>query len=95
VRKRFWKIYGVNSESWANRYGIQPFEHPCACGRVFKTTIPIRSGQLVGLMAENCECGNTDAPFCIVRANGDLLAMTQRDWEIGIKKRRYASKEGV
>ncbi len=85
-------VYGVTAEEWTRRYGIEPFSHPCyGCGRMLTTTIPFRQGQLVGLTAPNCECGEHDVaadsgpddrrslpPYALTRDPkfGDLLDLT-------------------
>lgn len=69
-------VHGTTAKAWAERYGIQPFSHPCSeCGRVLTTSIPFAQGTLRGLQAPRCECGNERTPYCIVRdpAHGDLF----------------------
>lgn len=74
-RDRFMKVLGGDPAKWANRYGIEPFTHPCReCGLYFTTSIPIARGTLRGLIAPVCECGNADTPYCVVSAKGDVLA---------------------
>ena len=70
-------VYGVTPEAWAKRYGIEVFSHPCfECGRVLTIAIPFAQGQLRGLQAPPCACGNERTPFGLVRdpAYGDLFS---------------------
>jgi hypothetical protein len=56
-------VHGVSAETWTKRYGIEPLTYPChGCGRPLTTTIPFRQGQLVGLTAPKCECGEHKDP---------------------------------
>ena len=68
-------IYGVSAETWTKRYGVQPFSHPCECGRMLTTSIPFVQGALRGLQAPCCSCGHDPPPFAVVRdpAYGDLF----------------------
>lgn len=69
-------IYGVTAEAWSARYGVEAFSHPCfECGRILTTSIPFAQGQLRGLQAPPCECGNEKTPYGLVRdpAYGDLF----------------------
>ena len=69
-------VYGVTAEEWTARYGVEPFSHPCGeCGRTLTTTLPFAQGQLRGLQAPPCECGNKQTPFALVRdpKHGDLF----------------------
>jgi len=75
-RERFLIAHGVTAESWAARYDIEPFAHPCHdCGKPLTTSIPFAVGELRGLLAPACACGNTNTPYCLVRDPrfGDLL----------------------
>lgn len=74
-------VHGVTVEEWTKRYGVTPFTHPCyGCGHPLTTTIPFVQGQLRGLQAPKCECGEHDSgyshpPYSIVRdpKYGDLF----------------------
>lgn len=75
-RESFLRIHGIDSVAWAARFGIEPFSMQCErCGAEMVTSIPIAQGQLRGLIAPECECGNSDTPYCIVRdwRYGDLF----------------------
>ena len=77
ARESFLIVHGVTTEQWAKRYDIKPFEHPCdECGARLVTSLPFAVGQLRGLMAPACACGNAQTPYCLVRdaKHGDLLA---------------------
>lgn len=68
---RFLIVHGVPTETWAKRWGLTPFEQPCfCCGRVLRTTEPIAQGEVRGLRAPFCECGDLFPPYCVVRADG-------------------------
>lgn len=74
-KPRFY-VYGVTAEAWSRRYGVDAFSHPCSeCGRMTTTTIPFAQGDLRGLQAPRCECGNERTPYGLVRVGGDLLAL--------------------
>lgn len=78
ARNNFLYVYGVSSEQWAKRFGLEPFTYPCSeCGIELTTTIPFAYDQLRGLAAPTCACGNEKTPYCLVRDPkfGDLL-----DW---------------
>lgn len=69
-------VHGVSVEAWTARYGVEPFTHPCSeCGAPCTTSIPFVQGELRGLQAPECECGNALTPYAFVRdpARGDLL----------------------
>lgn len=52
---------------WARRHGLEPFSHPCRdCGIVLTTTVPFAAGEMRGLVAPRCACGNEGTPYCIV-----------------------------
>lgn len=75
-RSRILVAHGVTVEQWTERYGCEPFSHPCGdCGRELTTSIPFAYGRLRGLIAPACECGNDRPPYCVVRdpKHGDLL----------------------
>lgn len=76
TRNQFLLVLGEDASAWAARFGIEPYEHPCdVCGAPMRTTIPCASGELRGLIAPVCECGNVDVPYCVVRdpKRGDLF----------------------
>lgn len=69
-------VHGATAAEWTSRYGVEPFQHPCSeCGRLLETTIPFIQGTLRGLSAPQCECGNEQTPFGLVRdpKYGDLF----------------------
>ena len=69
-------VFGVSAAEWTRRYGVQPFEYPCyVCGRLLATSIPFAQGELRGLAAPQCACGDKQGPYAAVRdpALGDLL----------------------
>lgn len=75
-RTKFLIVHGVTAEEWSERYGLDPFTHPCCiCGAPQTTSLPFAKGQLRGLVAPVCECGHPNPPFCVVRDPkfGDLL----------------------
>jgi hypothetical protein len=70
-------VHGVTGEAWAKRYGIVPFTRPCiGCGQPMTTSVPFAQGQLRGLVAPRCSCGNPNQPYCVVRdpKHGDLFS---------------------
>ena len=69
-------VHGVTPEAWSARYGVEVFTYPCsACGAPCTTTLPFVQGQLRGLQAPPCSCGNEKTPFGVVRdpKYGDLF----------------------
>lgn len=75
-RNSFLKFLGSDYIVWANKYKIEPVKHPCSdCGKESITNIPIAKGELRGLIAEDCSCGNNKMHYCFVRdpAKGDIL----------------------
>jgi len=79
-RERFLFVHGVGAAQWAARYEIEPSTHPCYdCGEPLTTSIPFAIGQLRGLVAPACACGNKSTPYCVVRdpRYGDLLTGTE------------------
>lgn len=75
-RERFLVAHGVDPKRWARTHDIVPFTAPCAdCGTALTTSLPFASGQLRGLIAPRCDCGNEHPPYCVVRAYqfGDLF----------------------
>lgn len=67
---------GVSAESWAKRYGIEPFSTTCyTCGAMLESTVPFAKGTLRGLTSPPCACGNLNPPYCVVRVwwAGDLF----------------------
>lgn len=77
IRDRFLKIYNQSPDAWSLRYGIEPAEALCKCGRKFKTSVPFAYEELRGLIAKVCKCGNEDTPYCFVRdpKKGDFLSI--------------------
>jgi hypothetical protein len=60
-------VYGVSTEEWMRRYGVEPFTAPCQdCGTPLTTTIPFVEGTLRGLKAPRCVCGQDQAPYALV-----------------------------
>jgi hypothetical protein len=90
-RERFLIAFGVDANRWAARYGIEPFSHPCIeCGAALTTTLPFAQGTLRGLVAPQCECGNKNTPYELVRdpAYGDLFTGTEaQDPRIRVARR--------
>lgn len=76
--QRFLIVHGMDAEKWAKRYDLEPFSHSCSkCGVMLTTTLPIALGQLRGLMAPRCDCGNQESPVYVVVRDprfGDLLS---------------------
>jgi len=75
-RSRFLLVLGATPAPWAERWGIEPFSHPCnECGLLLTTSVPFAVGTLRGLVAPRCVCGNERTPWCVVRAwvAGDLF----------------------
>jgi hypothetical protein len=67
-RTNFLKILNTDVQKWCERHGIMPLESPCnECGVTLHTTIPVASREFRGLMADQCQCGNEDVPYCFVR----------------------------
>lgn len=81
-RKRFFVVHGVDAATWAKRYDLEQYTCPCSeCERPLTTSIPFASGQLRGLVAPKCECGNESTPYCVVTADprlGDTLEVMAR-----------------
>lgn len=58
---------GTTAEAWAARHDLEQYTRPCSrCGAMLTTSIPFASGQLRGLMAPVCACGNERTPYCVV-----------------------------
>lgn len=77
---RLLSVLGADPEKWAAKFGLEPFSAPCSeCGSILTTTIPCARGQLRGLRAPTCECGNKRTPYCLVRDSrfGDLLEASE------------------
>lgn len=75
-KPRFY-VHGISAEAWSKRYGVEAFSYPCSeCGRMCTTTLPFAQGQLRGLQAPPCPCGNEKTPFGLVRdpKYGDLFS---------------------
>lgn len=77
-RKNFMTVHGTTAVEWSRRYGIEPLMSDChECGATLTTSIPFASlcGELRGLMAPECDCGNSNTPYCLVRDPrfGDLF----------------------
>lgn len=75
-RKKFLKVYGISTEKWAERWDLEIYIRPCSkCNEDCSMTIPFAYGQMRGLMADVCKCGNERTPFCLVRdpKHGDLF----------------------
>jgi hypothetical protein len=70
-------VLGVDPVRWAERWGIEPFSHPCnTCGAVRTASIPFVRGTLRGLYSPPCACGDRSwTPYCMVRDYrvGDLF----------------------
>jgi hypothetical protein len=78
-RSRFLVATGVDPIRWASRFDIEPASAPCGdCGRTLTTSLPFAVGKLRGLVAPTCTCGNVLTPYCVVAAEGDLLAIMTR-----------------
>lgn len=72
----FMLIHGMSTKKWADRYGIEPFSHPCQeCGEMRTTSIPFAFETLRGLIAPRCVCGHEGTPYCFVKdpKYGDLF----------------------
>lgn len=64
---------GIDWRKFARRYDLEPFSAPCnGCGAMVETTLPFAHGDFRGL-AGDCPCGHRGAPYCLVKAHGDLL----------------------
>lgn len=71
---QFLSMFGADPARWAKRFSLDPFTAPCGeCGAPLETTVPIACGDLRGLRAPACKCGNVHTPYCVVAAHGDLL----------------------
>jgi hypothetical protein len=69
-------VHGVTAKEWADRHRIEVFSHPCIdCGRPRTISMPFAQGELRGLQAPPCDCGNDQGPYGLVRAEkyGDLF----------------------
>lgn len=66
-RSKFLLILGIDSEEWADRYGISPFSCPCIrCNHVLTTSVPFAYNELRGLISPRCICGDEHPPYCII-----------------------------
>lgn len=76
-RRRFLRIHGVSLKAWSQRHDLEPYTRPCSeCGAPLTTTVPFATGQMRGLLAPDCSCGNKNTPYCVVRdaRYGDLFS---------------------
>jgi hypothetical protein len=76
LHSKRWLVYGISQEAWTRRFGVEPFSHPCSeCGEVLTTSLPFVQGQMRGLSAPRCKCGNDHTPYAVVRdaRYGDLF----------------------
>lgn len=76
-RSKFFVVHGISTERWCERHDLEPYTRPCGdCGAMLTTSIPFASGQLRGLLAPACSCGNVRTPYCVVRDSkyGDLFS---------------------
>lgn len=70
-RRRWLIAYGVDPVRWARRWGIEPFSYPCSlCGVELATTLPFVVGDLRGLVAPPCTCGNQRTPYAVILGEG-------------------------
>lgn len=84
---------GTDPAQWAKRWGLEPDLVPChGCGKPRELTIPWQVGELRGLQAEPCECGEKFAPYCLVRdwRKGDLFGLPTPQKKRPKKSRRKA-----
>ena len=66
-REKFLLVLGSDPKRWAERFGIEPFSHPCIdCGEMLSTSLPFACDSLRGLIAPRCSCGNDRPPYCVV-----------------------------
>ena len=73
-------VHGVSLDAWCERYGITPTEHPCECGRLRRSTVPIAKGRLRGLQSPPCECGTESvAPWRVISVDGECLTGIARE----------------
>ena len=97
-RESFLEIHNVDPQDWAKRYSLVPIEIPCrVCGEAMKTSQPIAIGDLRGLKAAVCVCGNEDTPYCFVMnpAKGDLISsLTFREQALDSKMRASVRRRG-
>jgi hypothetical protein len=65
-------VHGASAEAWAKRWNIEiPEPAPCYyCEAPLTCTLPFVKGNLRGLKAAPCVCGNERGPYCVVDANG-------------------------
>jgi len=81
-RSRFLFPIGTDPQRWAERYDLTPFTGPCSdCGAMLTTTLPFVNGDLAGLAAPGCECGNENTPYCMIAKPGapDILSAERYD----------------
>ena len=72
-------VYGANLSTWADRYGLKSFSVRCTVCKSFQIVgIPFIYGELRGLIAKECVCGNPH-PYRVVHSDGgDILAAMVR-----------------
>ena len=70
----YMEVHGVDLQKWCKRYGVEPFDVPCAdCGRLVSVNIPFMAGRgRRGLIAKRCQCGSGNCPMVFV---GDDLSI--------------------
>jgi hypothetical protein len=47
----------VSVQAWSKRWGVDPTEGICKCGKKHKATKPFLSLKCVGFVSEKCDCG--------------------------------------
>lgn len=71
-------VSGTTPEEWAARWQLEPFTTACRrCKAPLTTSLPFAIGELRGLVAPQCSCGNPNPPYCVVGAKRDLLEILQ------------------
>ncbi len=65
-RERFIRVLGADPEKWAKCYTLTPATVECySCAAPRTTSIPFFAGQLRGLIAPTCPCGDDRGPYCV------------------------------